>query len=272
MAENKEVKNCPYCDEEILARAVKCKHCKSDLEAIPPVVPPTPPMQPAGTEEEKGLTDFQELQEPPTPPTPVSVGQGPPPVPPLGSEPVSSQQGPGTPQPPDSNRSAESSYTYPKAGLGKRILAYIIDSLICGLPLMFLIPMGVVPFIIYTQTQGQVGGHSAAAPNAAMIIFMVLAVIVGAGWALFYFLLRDGFGKGQSWGKKICGLMVINLDSNSPCDKGKSFLRNIVLWALSALAGLSIIELILILVQDNGSRLGDMLARTQVIEVEHYKI
>lgn len=29
---DKEYKNCPYCDEEIKAKAIKCKHCQSSLE------------------------------------------------------------------------------------------------------------------------------------------------------------------------------------------------------------------------------------------------
>jgi hypothetical protein len=47
-------KACPYCGEEILALAIKCKHCKSDLSVSPPGFPSgesragslsTPPVQ-----------------------------------------------------------------------------------------------------------------------------------------------------------------------------------------------------------------------------------
>src|ERR1700686_2634310 len=34
-------KCCPYCAEEILAAAVKCKHCKSNID-IPSAIPPAP--------------------------------------------------------------------------------------------------------------------------------------------------------------------------------------------------------------------------------------
>lgn len=265
MSEEKGVKNCPYCAEEILEKAIRCKHCKSDLEEAPASssaaespppppatpVPPVPPVKSGETSPSSGV---------PEPPTPVMPDQGPPPVPPATPPPPT-----GTPQ-----SAAGELYEYPKAGVGKRILAYVIDGIISLLPMMIFLPVAVIPFIRYSQVQSQFGGPYHAGPGAGMIILLVFAILIGGGWSLFYFLFRDGFGEGQSWGKKVCGLMVVNLDNNRPCDKGKSFLRNIILWVLNAMAGLSIVELIVFLVHEKGHRLGDMVGRTQVIEIEQY--
>jgi len=264
--QERKYKNCPFCAEEILVGAIRCKHCKSDLETAPPV-PPVPSPSMIDYQEEKFPPGVEEQEEDEGPPTPVSYGHGPPPTPPQDSGPPS----PPVPPPPTASQPAGEEYQYPKASSGMRILAYIIDSIITGLPLMILVPLAIIPFVTYTQVTGQPGGPSPAGPNVIAVIFMVIIVLLGLAWSLFYYLLRDGFGAGQSWGKKICGLMVVNLDDNMPCDKGKSFVRNIVIWALSALAGLSIVELIVFLVHDRGYRLGDMLARTQVIDVNHYR-
>ena len=35
MSEKREVKQCPYCSEEIIATAKKCKHCLSFIEGEP---------------------------------------------------------------------------------------------------------------------------------------------------------------------------------------------------------------------------------------------
>ncbi len=169
-------------------------------------------------------------------------------------------------------------YTYPKAALGKRILAYIVDGIIGGLPVTVLVIAALVPFLSYGQTYDYNFNTFQSAPNITMVVAIVAALIIGGGWSIIYFLFRDGFGNGQSWGKKMCGLMVVNLDDNMPCNKSKSFVRNIFAWIISAVLswvpGLnllaSIAEPIVAIIHDKGQRVGDMVARTQVIEIELY--
>lgn len=45
-------------------------------------------------------------------------------------------------------------------------------------------------------------------------------------WFVYYGLFRDSFHNGQSWGKRLCGLKVIELEGNRPCSRGASFTRN----------------------------------------------
>ncbi len=170
-------------------------------------------------------------------------------------------------------------YYYPKADVGKRILAYLVDGLIGGIPAVVVVLAALVPFFSYTRSYDYYGGAYQSAPNVVMIVLVIFLIIIGGGWSLFYFLFRDGFGAGQSWGKKLCGLMVVNLDDNKPCSKGKSFVRNIFAWiitavvswvpVLNALAGIA--EPIIALVHEKGQRVGDMVARTQVINLELYR-
>ncbi len=168
---------------------------------------------------------------------------------------------------------------YPKAALGKRIVAYIIDGLIGGAPLIIIVLIGLFLFI------GQIGGYEQAGSFEDMIFsnlgsLIVIAVLFGLSllWALFYSFFRDGFGEGQSWGKKAFGLMVVNLDDHTPCRMAKSFVRNIFAWlistalswipALNAISGL--VEPIVAMIHDKGQRIGDMVGNTQVVEVVHY--
>ncbi len=166
------------------------------------------------------------------------------------------------------SKSALNLYAYPKAALGKRILAYILDLLIGGVPVGIFLIIGLGPLM------GQI--FSGRSPGAGSIGFLIALIIVGSLWALFYSLCRDGFGAGQSWGKKAASLMVVNLESNIPCSLGKSVLRNVfqilisivLSWipALNFLAGGA--EPIIAIIHEKGHRVGDMVAKTQVIEVE----
>ncbi len=137
---------------------------------------------------------------------------------------------------------------YPKAGFGSRFLAYIVDSIIGGLPL--------VPGLVLLGIDGMetLGG--------------LLLFITGC-WGFFYGFFKDGFTGGQSFGKKMNGLMVVSLSTNEPCSKGKSALRALS-WCIPYIGGL--IEIVMVLVTDKGRRLGDRFAGTQVIEVNQYKV
>jgi uncharacterized RDD family membrane protein YckC len=285
MAEKREVKDCPYCGEEILAKAIRCKHCKSDLDISPAgdgkqggkpetASPPAPPLRPPAS-------------VPPPPPVPVASDQGQPPVPPPGSDRKEVSPGgsaappplpgpPAVPPPPVPAKPAGGLYEYPKADIARRILAYIIDGVIGFLPLGILIPLAFIPFIRHSEMMSY--GSFNSVPNVLGIAFAVIAGLIGLGWSLFYILFRDGFGAGQSWGKKVCGLMVVSLEDNSPCTRGKSFVRNIFAWIISVILSwvpfLNVLaawaEPIVALVHARGHRVGDMVAKTQVIDLDQY--
>jgi uncharacterized RDD family membrane protein YckC len=78
-------------------------------------------------------------------------------------------------------------------------------------------------------------------------------------------LLRDGLFGGRSLGKKLMKLRVVRSDG-SKCDFVSSALRNITLPVFSIIPPLYLIELLLPLVDKEGLRLGDRVAKTQVVE------
>lgn len=98
--------------------------------------------------------------------------------------------------------------------------------------------------------------------------------------ALSYAALHDGMGMGQSVGKRIFGLRVVEDQLGLPCSFRNACLRNLpfflgiplaalpIFWAGSFFVMLPLValELYLILSLDTGVRLGDVLANTLVIE------
>jgi len=88
---------------------------------------------------------------------------------------------------------------------------------------------------------------------------------------LIYNSIKDGLGQGQSWGKKKLDLMVVNLDNNTPCDKKKSFFRNFISGLVFIIPFVGwLIESIMVLVTEDGRKLGDKAANTQVIDKRNF--
>jgi uncharacterized RDD family membrane protein YckC len=112
---------------------------------------------------------------------------------------------------------------------------------------------------------------SAIADGMLLLIFALLAAtqntILFVGIGAVYVLLRDAlFIPGQSVGKFLFGLRVINLGNGRPCGRLQSAQRNFIL----VVPGLNVVALALEAVavprDPQGQRLGDKLANTQVIE------
>lgn len=163
----------------------------------------------------------------------------------------------------------------PRAPWGRRLLAYFIDSLVGGLALLVLsvLLLLMIPWFMEYQPLPFLEG-------VPMVFFYITLIgfVISLIWFCFYSLARDGLGRGQSLGKRICKLMVINTSTGQPCNFWGAILRKspsaaifIVGFPVFYLGGLLfLIEPIVAIVNERGLRMGDMLAKTQVIERKHF--
>jgi uncharacterized RDD family membrane protein YckC len=146
---------------------------------------------------------------------------------------------------------------YPKAPLGARFLAAVLDNLVSSVPAALLVA-------------GAIGARVADA-RAFAVVLGVAAVAVCI-WAVWYSFVKDGRAGGQSIGKKAMGLMVVHLPTNQPCTRGQSALRYLVLLGLNLIPYVGwLVEPIVTLAADGGRRLGDRAADTQVIATRDYQ-
>jgi uncharacterized RDD family membrane protein YckC len=119
------------------------------------------------------------------------------------------------------------------------------------------------------------------------IVFILAAVIpyqVGSVLGFLYSLMADalhlGKFRGQSLGKKVLKLRVVQMPEQTPCDLRHSLLRNSPVgiatffgiipvwgWIILGLLGLPLMmmEIYLMLSVHTGHRLGDVMGDTQVI-------
>lgn len=100
---------------------------------------------------------------------------------------------------------------------------------------------------------------------AAWFLYVRTESLWGAAAAVLYLLLRDGIG-GQSLGKLLVGLVVVNVGTGRLCTWKESALRNVFVLIPGANVVAIFLESITIIRDPQGQRLGDRLAQTQVIE------
>ena len=121
---------------------------------------------------------------------------------------------------------------YPKANLRKRIIAAAIDGL-------------------FVMSCGMAYWHTGSIPYAVI--------------AALYLVLRDAFG-GRSIGRFIVGQVVIHVETGQRCGISGSLARNLFLIFPGANIAAVLLEARTLVRDPQGQRLGDRLARTQVIE------
>jgi len=143
--------------------------------------------------------------------------------------------------------------SYQPAGVGDRILAYLLDSVftIAYLLLAFLI-LGIV---------GNVMDFSTDKSMSVIAIITLLTLPI-----MFYNLLMEQFFNGQSLGKKIMKIKVLKLDGSQP-----NFGAYLVRWVFRIVDIMlfnGLVALITVAVSEKAQRLGDMAAGTTVVSLK----
>lgn len=137
-----------------------------------------------------------------------------------------------------------------EAGLAPRIFARLLDMLF-----IFLWFMGVM--IIY--------GELRLGNDLEMIFIVVFAVIPYT----FYDLLFEWFNDGQTPGKKIVKIKVVNLDGTTP--SVSSYLIRWLFRLVDFQLTMSVLAVLMVAFTDKAQRLGDYLAGTTVISLKPEK-
>lgn len=165
-------------------------------------------------------------------------------------------------------RGTHSSATaYPKGPIGARFLASVIDALV-----------GVAAFVPALLIAGwalidELDGKSSTNYSEPILMMALLLALVGGIWSVYYGFAKDGRDGGASIGKAKMGLMVVRLADNQPCTPGQSALRVLTMIILNVIPMVGwLIEPVVVLAADDGRRLGDKAAGTQVIAVADYRV
>lgn len=154
----------------------------------------------------------------------------------------------------------------------KSIIIFSIVLFITGFPMMWQlykkIPVLVTPYIKVDFTRRMLAGWFDGGIGLILLYpaytdknFLIFSIIAASA----YILLKDGFIEGRSIGKLVAGLMVIRLEDGKPAKLKQSIYRNILFLIPGLNIAALIFESVVIYKKEGGIRLGDKIAKTQVV-------
>lgn len=148
---------------------------------------------------------------------------------------------------------------YPKADLGKRFVAYLID---CCVSTAMGIPSIISFFIGYAVML-----NDYYLSEKAILCFVVAFVLYFI--PLIYWCIKDGLER-SSYGKRAMYLRVVKISDGSPCTKGMSFLRALLTGIFSIIIPYVswLVDPIMVLVRRDGRKLADLCLGLQVVSAE----
>jgi uncharacterized RDD family membrane protein YckC len=110
--------------------------------------------------------------------------------------------------------------------MGNRVLAFIIDGVIIGVPFAILYGIGIAIFVSNSHTTCDENGFcTTTGGGGAAAVFLVIFLLAVAVWIYFLYLVGT---KGQTPGKKIMGVKIVDAQSGQPIGMGRAFLRYLV--------------------------------------------
>ena len=137
---------------------------------------------------------------------------------------------------------------YQLAGIGDRLVAYLVD---CAIYVAYLFLIGFIIDLV-----------SASGPGSGFFFFYFLLFLP----LFFYSLVCETFLNGQTVGKKVKGIQVISLDGGQA-----SFGQYLIRWLFSIIdvgIGSGMVAVIMISLSEKNQRLGDKVAGTTVVRTQ----
>jgi uncharacterized RDD family membrane protein YckC len=142
-----------------------------------------------------------------------------------------------------------------KASYGRRVLAWLVDTLCTSALAGVVIGLGVIAVF-----------SDAARPFGVALLIASPFILIG--FSLWNAVFRQG-RTGQTIGKSLMSTKLVSTETGGPVGAGSAFVRGLVAWALNAVtAGLFfIVDLLFPAFDKNGQRVVDKMLKMQVTPV-----